>query len=57
MNDRGTIVTTRQLEIAQWGAYKSDHSVLTFQQTIMHTRQYPNTFTQYDTLLAQYIVD
>jgi hypothetical protein len=38
MNDRGTIVTKRQLEMAQWGAYKDDHSVLTFQQTIMHTR-------------------
>jgi len=57
MNDRGTIVTKRQLEMAQWGAYKDDHSVLTFQQTIMHTKQYPNTITPYDALLAQSIVD
>ena len=43
--------------MAQWGAYKDDHSVLTFQQTIRLTRQHPNTLTQYDTLLAQSIVD
>jgi hypothetical protein len=42
-NDRGTRVTKRQLEMAHWGAYKDDHNALTFQQTIMHTRQYPNT--------------
>ena len=57
MNDKGTKVTKRQIEMAQWGAYKDDHIVLTFQQTIMNTRQCPNTVTQYDTLLAQSIVD
>ena len=50
-------VTKRQLEMAQWEAYKDDHSVLTFQQTILHTRQYPNTITQFDTLLARSIVE
>ena len=43
--------------MAQWGAYKDDHSILKFQQTIMSTRQHTNTATQYDTLLAQSIVD
>ncbi len=43
--------------MAHWGAYKDDHIVLTFQQPRMHTRQYPNTFTQFDTLLAQSIVE
>jgi hypothetical protein len=57
MNDRGTIATNRQLEMKQWEAYNADHNVLTFQQTIMHTRQYPNTVTQYDVLIAQSIVD
>ena len=57
MNDRGTTLTKRQLDMARWGAYKDDHNVLTFQQTIMLTRQYPNTVTQYDTLLAQSIVE
>jgi hypothetical protein len=44
-NDRGMTVTKRQLEMAQWEAYKDDHIVLTFQRTILHTRQYPNTIT------------
>ena len=57
MNDKGTTVTKRQLEMSHWGAYKDDHSVLTFQHTIILTRQYPNTFTQVDNLLAQSIVD
>jgi len=57
MNDRVTTVAKRQLEIAQWGAYKDNHDVLAFQQTMMHTRQYPNTVTQYDVLIAQSIVD
>ena len=57
MNDRGNTVTKRKLEIAHWGAYKDDHSVLLFQQTIMSTRQHTNTVTQYDTLLAQSIVN
>jgi hypothetical protein len=52
-NDRGMTVTKRQLEMAQWEAYKDDHNVLTLQQTIMLTRQFPTTLTQYDTLLAQ----
>jgi hypothetical protein len=56
-NDRGTMVTKRQLETAHWGEYKDEHSVLTFQQTIMHTKQYPTTVTQFDTLFAQSIVD
>jgi hypothetical protein len=56
-NERGTRVTKRQSEIGHWGAYKDDHSVLTFQQTILHTRQYSNTTTQFDTLLAQSIVE
>jgi len=43
--------------MAQWGAYKDDHSVLTFQLTILSTRQHANTVTQFDTLLAQSIVD
>ena len=30
MNDRGTRVTKRKLEMAHWEAYKDDHSVLTF---------------------------
>ena len=29
-NGRGNTVTKRQLEMAQWGAYKDDHNVLTF---------------------------
>jgi len=57
MNDKGSNVTKRQLEMAQWGAYKDDHNVLTFQQIIMSTRQHANTVTQYDTLVAQSIVD
>ena len=57
MNDRGTRVTKRQLEMAQWGAYTDDHNVLAFKQTIMHTRQHPNTVTQCDTLLAKSIVE
>ncbi len=57
MNDKGITETKRQLEMAQWEAYKDDHNVLTFQQTIMLTRQFPTTVTQYDTLLAQSIVD
>ena len=56
-NDRGMTVTKRQLEMAQWEAYKDDHNVLTLQQTIMLTRQIPATVTQHDTLLAQSIVD
>jgi hypothetical protein len=43
--------------MAHWGAYKDDHSVFTFQQTILQTRHHPNTVTQYDTLLAQSIVE
>ena len=39
------------------GAYKDDHNVLTFQQAILHTRHHPNTVTQFDTLLAQSIVE
>ena len=39
------------------GAYKDDHSVLTFKHTIMSTRPHANTVTQYDTLLAQSVVD
>ena len=57
MNERGTRVTKRQLEMAHWGSYKDDHSVLTFQQTIMHTKQHPKTVTQFDTLLAQSIFE
>jgi hypothetical protein len=56
-NERDMPVTKRQLEMAQWEAYKDDHSVLTFQQTIMLTKQPPTTVTQYDTLLAHSIVD
>ena len=56
-NAKGITVTKRQLEMSQWGKHKDDHNVLTFQQTIMLTRQFPNTLTQYDTLLAQSIVD
>ena len=55
--DRGNIVTKRQLEIAQCRAYKDDHTVLKFQQAIMSTRQHTRKVTQYDTLLAQSIVD
>jgi len=43
--------------MAQWEAYKDDHTVITFQQTIMLTRQFPTIVTQYDSLLAQSIVD
>ena len=39
------------------GAYKDDHNVLLFQQAVMSTRQHTNTVTQYDTLLAQSIVN
>jgi hypothetical protein len=56
-NERGMTVTKRKLEMAQWKAYKDDHIVLTFQQTIMLTRQFPTTVTQYDTLLARSIFD
>jgi hypothetical protein len=56
-NDRGKTITKRQLEMAQWESYKDDHIVLTFQQTIMLTRQISTTVTQYDTLLAQSIVE
>ena len=51
-NDRGMTVTKRQLEMAQWQSYKDDHNVLTFKQLILNTRHYPNTITQFDTLLA-----
>ena len=57
MNDRGAKVTKRQLEMAQWGAYKDDHIVLKFQQTITRTEHHTNNATQYDKLLAQSIVD
>ena len=43
--------------MAQSGSYKDDHNVKTFQQAILSTRQHPKTITQYDTLLAQSIVD
>ena len=43
--------------MAQWGSYKDDHNVLTFQQAIISTRPFPQNVTQYDTLLAQSIVD
>ena len=43
--------------MAQWGSYKDDHSVLTFQQTILSIRPFPQNVTQYDTLLAQSIVN
>jgi len=57
-NYKGSTVTKRQLEMAQWGAYKDDHNALLFQQTILSTRQqHTHTVTQYDTLLAQSIVD
>ena len=56
-NDRGMTVTKRQLEMAQWEAYKGDHNVLTFQQTIMLTKHIPATVTQYDTLSTQSIVN
>jgi len=46
MNDRGNIVTKCQLEMAQWGAYKDDHNVLKFQQTIMSTKQHTTKVTQ-----------
>ena len=39
------------------GSYKDDHILLQFQHTIMSTRQHTSTVTQYDTLLAQSIVD
>ncbi len=39
------------------GSYKDDHCVLTFQQAIISIRHYPRSVTQYDTLLAQSIVD
>ena len=41
--------------MAQWGAYKDDHIVLKFQQTITSTIQ-RKKITQYDTRLAQPIV-
>jgi hypothetical protein len=43
--------------MTQWGSYKDDHIVLTFQQAIMSTKHHPQTVTQYDTLLAQSVVD
>jgi hypothetical protein len=43
--------------MAQWGSYKDDHSVLTFHQTILSTRPFPQNVTQYDTLLAQSIIN
>ena len=43
--------------MAQWGSYKDDHRVLTFQHAIISTRPFPQNVTQYDTLLAQSIVD
>jgi len=56
-NDKGSNVTKRQIEMAQWGVYKDDHSVVTFHKKISSTRQHANTVTQYDTLFAQPIVD
>jgi hypothetical protein len=56
INDKGTIVTKRQLKMATWGEYKDDHSALLFQTTILNTRPHPHTATQYDTLLAQSVV-
>jgi len=54
-NDRGYTIPKRQQEMPQCGAYKDDHNVLTFQQTILSAREHANTDTQFDTLLAQSI--
>jgi len=43
--------------MTQCGAYKDDHSVLTFQLAILSTRQHANTITQFETLLAESIVN
>ena len=53
INEKGTLVTKRQLKMAAWGEYKDDHSALLFQITILNTKAHPYTVTQYDTLLAQ----
>jgi len=56
LNEKGIIVTKRQLLIAAWGEYKDDHGTLQFQEAILSTRAHPHTVTQYDTLLAQSVV-
>jgi hypothetical protein len=57
INDKGSTVTKPKLKMSQWEAYKDDHITLLFQQVILSTRQHPQTVTQYDTLLAQSVVD
>ncbi len=56
INEKGALVTKRQLQISTWGEYKDDHIALLFQTTILSTRPHPHTVTEYDTLLAQSIV-
>jgi hypothetical protein len=53
INEKGTIVTKRQLLMAVWGEYKDDHNALQFHEAVLSTRAHPHTVTQYDTLLAQ----
>ena len=53
LNEKGTVVTTRQLLMAAWGDYKDDHNALYFQEAILSTRAHPHAVTQYDTLLTQ----
>jgi hypothetical protein len=47
--------TKRQLQMTLCEDYKDDHSALRLQQAIISTREHPQTFTQYDTLLTQSI--
>ncbi len=56
VNEKGTVVKKRQLLMAAWGEYKDDHNALQFQVAILNTIPYPQTVTQYDTLLAKSVV-
>ena len=56
IDEKGTLVTKRQLTMAVWGEYKDDHSALLFQEAMLNTKAHPHTVTQYDTLLAQLVV-
>jgi hypothetical protein len=56
INEKGTLVTKRQLTMAALGEYKDDHNALVFQQAILNTRAHPHTIMQHDTLFAQSVV-
>jgi hypothetical protein len=55
-NLKGNIITKRMLRKTAWGAYRDDHSILTFQEVIMSTKPHPQTIAKYDTQMALSII-